>query len=195
MRAPVAVAVAVAVAAFASTAGAVEREQQLGVDVGPAILVINNKNTSDFGATLGGHYSYGLSDAFNFLAEGAFSLVALGQKDDDPKHSHTYPGWVANADVGIAYVFDVLSWVPYAGLLFGAYDLSGGNINGMKILPGAAVAVGLDYRWSPTLAFGLAIREHFLSAGLFERALSQDDTSNYPSFTQVLARAEYTWGW
>ncbi len=195
MKRRVAAALSLTTVAFASTAGALEREQQLGVDAGGSVLVINNKSTADFGGTLGGHYTYGLSDAFNFLAEGAFSLVALGQKADDPHHSQTYPAWVANADVGIAYIFDVLSWVPYAGLLFGAYDLSGGSIQGMKVLPGAAVALGLDYRWSPTLAFGVAIREHFLSAGLFERALSQPDTSTYPSFTQVLARAEYTWGW
>ncbi len=195
MKRRVVAAVALASAAFASPAQAVEREQHLGFDAGPSVLVINNKSTADVGATLGGHYTYGLSDAFNLMAEGAFSLVALGQKADDPNKSHTYPGWLANADVGVAYVFDVLSWVPYAGLLVGAYDLSGGTISGMKVYPGAAVALGLDYRWSPTLSFGVAAREHFLSAGLFERALNQTDNSTYPSFTQVLARVEYIWGW
>jgi hypothetical protein len=197
MKRSVAVAAAVTAgsAAFAPTARALEGEQHLGVDTGPSVLVINNKSTPDIGVTLGGHYSYSLSDAFNFVAEGAFSLVALGQNADDPKQAHTYPAWVANADVGVAYVFDVLRWVPYAGLLVGAYDLSGATINGMKILPGAELALGLDYRWSPTLSFGVAVHEHFLSAGLFARALSQADNSTYPSFTQVLARAEYVWGW
>lgn len=195
MRRRVAVAAAVASLAFASTARAIEHEQQLGADAGGSVLVINNKSAADVGATLGGHYSYGLSDAFNFMAEGAFSLVALGQGAEDPKGSHTYPSWVANANVGVSYVFDILSWVPYAGLLVGAYDLSGGSINGMKVLPGAAIALGLDYRWSPTLSFGVAIREHFVSAGFFQNALSQTNTSTYPSFTQVLGRIEYTWGW
>ena len=122
MKRGVAVAAAVVTAgsaAFAPTARALEGEQHVGVDTGPSVLVVNNKSTADIGATLGGHYSYSLSDAFNFMAEGAFSLVALGQKADDPKQAHTYPAWVANADVGIAYVFDVLRWVPYAGVARG----------------------------------------------------------------------------
>jgi hypothetical protein len=184
MKHGVALGVAFASVAFATHARAVERENQVGFDAGGSLLVIGNKSTPDLGATLGGHYTYGLSDAFNLLAEGTFSLLALDQKADDPKNSHTYPSWLANADVGVAYVFDVLQWVPYVGVLVGGYALSGGTISGTKVLPGAAATLGLDYRFSPSLSVGAMLEEHLLS-----------ETSTYPSFTQALTRIEYTWGW
>jgi hypothetical protein len=180
----VAVAVVLASAAVASPARAVEREQHLGVDLGGGLLVIGNKSTSDLGASGMVHYAYGLSDAFNLMVEGGYSLVALGQTADSPKTPQTYPESVANADVGIGYVFDVLTWVPYAGILVGGYSLSGGTIPETKLLPGVEAALGLDYRVGPSVSIGVAAREHFMS-----------ETSTYPSFTQLFARIEYIWGW
>jgi hypothetical protein len=113
MRAFAAAAVVLASSASASAAWAVEREQHLGVDVGGGLLVIGNKSTSDLGASAMAHYTYGLNDAFNLMVEGGYSLVALGQTADSPRTPQTYPAWIANADVGIGYVFDVLTWVPY----------------------------------------------------------------------------------
>ena len=79
----------------------------------------------------------------------------------------------------------MLTWVPYAGILVGGYGLSGGTIPGMKLLPGVEIALGLDYRARHRpLAVGVAVRQHFLS-----------ETDTYPSFTQLLARFEYVWGW
>ena len=184
MRAIVAAAIVLAWSASAACAGAVEREQHLGVDVGGSLLVIGNKSTNDLGASAMAHYTYGLSDAFNLMVEGGYSLVALGQTADTPKTPQTYPAWISNADVGIGYVLDVLTWVPYAGVLVGGYGLAGGTIPGLKLLPGAEIALGLDYRVGPSVAIGVAARQHFLS-----------ETATYPSFTQVLARIEYVWGW
>ena len=53
-----------------------------------------------------------------------------------------------------------------------------------KFLPGVELALGLDYRISPSIAVGVAGRQHLLS-----------ETDTYPSFTQLLARFEYIWGW
>jgi hypothetical protein len=184
MRALAAGAVVLAAAALAAPARAVEREQHLGIDVGGNMLVIGGKSTTDLGGTAMVHYTYGLSDTFDLMFEGQYSLVALGQTADGPKTPHTYPEWIANANVGIGYVFDVLTWVPYAGILVGGYGLSGGTIQGTKFLPGVELAVGLDYRLSPSLAIGVAGRQHLLS-----------ETDTYPSFTQLLARIEYVWGW
>jgi hypothetical protein len=184
MRAIAAAAVVLAGFASASSAGAVEREQHLGVDVGGSLLVIGDKSTNDVGVSAMAHYTYGLSDAFNLMVEGGYSLVALGQTADSPRTPPTYPAWIANADVGIGYVFDVLTWVPYAGVLVGGYGLSGGTIPGMKVLPGVEIALGLDYRVGPSVAIGVAARQHLLS-----------ETDTYPSFTQLLARVEYVWGW
>jgi hypothetical protein len=134
---------------------------------------------------VGLHWAYGLSDAFNLMADGAFSLVALGEKASGPTTPHTRPATVSNLDVGVAYVFDVLQWVPWAGVLAGGYMFAGGTIGPVKVLPGAAVALGLDYRVTRTLALGVSARQHCFP---FE-------ASTYPSFTQLFARVEYTWGW
>ena len=184
MRALGAAAVVLASMALAAPARAVEREKHLGVDLGGSLLTIGGKSTNDLGGTAMVHYTYGLSDAFDLMFEGAYSLVALGQRADGPKTPSTYPAWVANADVGIGYVFDVLTWVPYAGVLLGGYGLSGGTIHGLKAMPGVEIALGLDYRLGRSVSVGVAARQHFLS-----------ETDTYPSFTQLLARFEYVWGW
>jgi hypothetical protein len=174
----------VALAAVALPAAAVEHEHSLGVDVGGNLLVIKDKSTNDLGATFMAHYTYGLSDAFNLMCEGGYSQVALGQTADSPSTPHDYPSRIANLDVGLGYVFDVLTWVPYAGLLLGAYDLSGGTIQGTKLMAGVDIALGLDYRLTPTFTVGVAGRQHLMA-----------EMSTYPSFTQLLARIETTWGW
>jgi hypothetical protein len=163
-------------------ARAIEREHHLGLDAGGSLLVVNDKSTPDLGGGFGAHWTYGLNDAFNLMAEGAWSLVALHESTEGAPR--TRPSWVANADVGLGYVFDVLRWVPYGGVLVGGYALSGGSIDRVKMLAGASLALGLDYRFSRSVAAGVAFRQHMLT-----------EPSTYPSFTQVFARVEYTWGW
>jgi hypothetical protein len=166
---------------FSAPAHAVEREHQLGADLGGSMLIVSGKNQPDVGGIVGVHWTYGLSDAFNLMAEGQWSLVAL---DESPKAGPVRPSWVGNVDVGVSYVFDVLQWVPYAGVLVGGYDLSGGTIPGLKLLAGAVLAFGVDYRFTRSLLGGVALRQHMLT-----------DASVYPSFTQAFLRAEYAWGW
>jgi hypothetical protein len=170
--------------AYAAGAGAVEREHHLGVDAGYAMLVVADKSTPDVGAGVGVHWTYGLSDAFNVIAEGGWSLLAIGEKAQGPSTPRTRPASITSAEVGVAYVFDVLQWVPWIGLLAGGYAFTGGTINGARILPGAAVGLGLDYRLSRSWAVGVSAHQHAFT-----------DASTYPSFTQFFARFEYTWGW
>ncbi|MGD0676152.1 MAG: hypothetical protein ABSC94_12070 [Polyangiaceae bacterium] len=166
---------------LAARVEAVEREQQLGADAGPGILVAAGK--TEVGGAIAIHWTYGLTDAFNLMLEASGSVLSLRNEGDA---THQRPGWILDADVGVGYVFDVLQWVPYAGVLVGGYGLSGGSLEGgTKILPGAVVALGLDYRLTRTVAVGVALRQHMLVT----------DTGNYPSFTQALARLETTWGW
>jgi hypothetical protein len=166
-----------------SRAGAVEHEHHLGVDAGASMLVMSDK--TDLGGGVGGHWAYGLNDAFNLMVEASWSLVALGEKVQSATTPRTRPSTVGNAGVGVGYVLDVLQWVPYAGLLVGGYALTGGTLDVSKIRPGAVLALGLDYRFGPSWAAGLAFRQHMLVT----------EVSTYPSFTQVFARLEYTWGW
>jgi hypothetical protein len=176
-----AAATAAFLAALAPPAEAVERENQVGADIGCAILIVQDKSTPEVGAGIGAHYTRGLTDEFNLMVEGAWSLVALDETRN-AKTPTTHPAWMANADVGVGYVLDVLRWVPYVGLLVGGYGLAGGSMSGPKVLPGVEVALGLDYRFGRTLTAGVALRQHLLS-----------DT--YPSFTQAFGRVEYSWGW
>lgn len=166
----------------ARDAWAVEHEHALGVDVGPAVLVISDKSTPDVGGTFGLHYTYGLSDAFNFVGNAGWSLVALSAAD--PSAPPTHPSNVTNLNAGIAYVLDVLQWVPWISAELGGYALQGGTIDGVKLEVGAAVGLGLDYRLTRSWSLGVAVHQHFML-----------DMSTYPSFTQALVRFEYVWGW
>jgi hypothetical protein len=176
---------AFAVLSFApKSAYAVEREHHIGLDTGLSMLKVGDKSTLSVGAGAGAHYSYGITDQFNFMAEGAFSLVAIGEDKgkDIPK---TRPASVSHASAGIAYVFDVLSWVPYAGILVGGYYMAGGSLDGGKVLGGAQLIVGLDYRITRKFSLGLALHQHVIFT----------DASTYPSYSNGFLRAEYVWGW
>ncbi len=118
------------------------------------------------------------------MAEGTWSLVALNENVQDATTPRTRPSMVTSLDVGVGYVFDVVRWVPYAGLLLGGCALNGGTIDGLKLLPGAEVALGFDYRIDRSWAAGLALRQQFFA-----------DAGTYPSYSQALARVEYIWGW
>ena len=178
MRWTISLAALLASGATAGSAGAVERENALGVDVGPAVLVLADKGAPDVGATVGLHYTLGLSDAFNFVASAGWSLVAIGETTPGG------PASVTNVNAGVAYVLDVLQWVPWASLELGGYTMQGGAIAGVKLDAGIAIGLGLDYRLDRSWSVGVAVHQHFLA-----------DLSTYPSFTQALVRFEYVWGW
>jgi len=186
-RGGTALAAAAVVVGLASPARAVERENHLGVDLGGSALIVSDKSAPDIGPSFGAHWAYGLNDAFNLMVEAAWSLASATDRPG-PKIPSTRPAWVANAQVGVGYVFDVLQWVPYAGLLIGGDALSGGTLDHATILPRVIIALGLDYRLEPNLTVGIALRQHVMPADVFE-------SSTYPSFTQAYLRGEYTWGW
>jgi hypothetical protein len=178
-----AVAVALATSFAPGAAWAVEKEHHLGAGPGFTVLTIDQKPTNDVGASLFVDYSYGITDAFNFLAEGTTSLVALDERPQ-PGVNDTHPAMVSSLAVGASYIFDVLRWVPHAGALVGGYVLNGGSLDHTLILPGAQVGAGLDYRITPQLSVGVIGREHILFSRL----------TTYPFFLTVFARAEFSWG-
>jgi hypothetical protein len=159
-------------------AGAVEHEHALSLGAGLSILDVSSKGSADVGAGGAVGYTYGLSDAFNLMAEGSWSLVSLNET------AANSPSMVSSLNVGVGYVFDVIRWVPYAGLLAGGCVLSGGGVGGLKFLPDAAVALGFDYRFDRTWSAGLALRQYFFT-----------DAGTYPSYSQAFARVSYVWGW
>ncbi len=167
-------------------ADAVEREHQVGIDAQFVSLKVANTATSNLGGGFGAHYSYGLTDQFNLMAEGGFALhVVEPEVEKDKGAAPQQPKTIGHMGVGVGYVFDVLSWVPYIGLLGTGYWLGGGTRTDAGPAGGLAAALGIDYRASRKLAIGLAARQHFILS----------DFGTYPSWTSVGLRLSYTWGW
>jgi len=180
-----AAAAAAVVLAASRDASAIERQHHVGGGPSVDILSIDDKSTLDVGAGFGLHYTYGLNDQFNFMAEAAGAIVAANQKQDTPTSPRTRPAEIDRATVGIGYVVDIVRWVPTIGVLVGGYRLSGGTIDGSLFLPGAEIAVGIDYQLSRQWAIGLGVRQHMLLTKM----------SMYPSYTSGLLRLEYMWGY
>jgi hypothetical protein len=166
-------------------ASAVERQHHLGLAPQLSILAIDGKSTASVGAGGAIHYAYGLNDTFNLMAEASSSIVAADQDQDTPETPRNRPAGVDHGAFGVGYVIDVFKWVPYLCALGGVYHLSGGTLDDRLFLPGLSLGVGLDYQLSRSLAIGIAGRQHMF--------VSKLDT--YPSYTTVLLRAEYMWGW
>jgi hypothetical protein len=167
---------------------AFEHQHQLGIDGGVAFISIDQKPNLSVGGGGGIHYSYGLTDAFNLLIEGAFCPVSLQElPDPSGKMLNNRPTMIENLGVGIAYTLDVVRWVPYIGILASGFTLHGGTVD-LAVTAGATIAAGFDYqltRGPKHLAIGIAVRQHFMLS----------DIVNYPSYTQIFLRAEYVWGY
>jgi hypothetical protein len=176
--------VALAGIAVPREAAAVEHQHHIGLDPSLAMLKVDDKSSLSVGAGLGVHYTYGISDQFNFMAEVNASIVAAKQQQDMPTSPHTRPAEVDDALVGVGYVIDVLQWVPYFGVLAGGYRLAGGTLDNALVVFGGAAELGLDYQLSRHWAVGAAGQQHFLLTKM----------STYPSYTTVMLRFEYMWG-
>lgn len=168
----------------ASEAQAFERQHHLGVEGGFGILKVADKDTLDLGAGPQVHYAYGNSDAFNFMVEAGYMQVAI-EEAAGAKITPNRPTGVTNLGVGIAYVLDVVRWVPYGGVLADGYVFTGGNLDKPRFAAGVALALGLDYQFSRNFAVGFAFRQHFALSAI----------TDYPSYSQFFLRAEYVWGW
>lgn len=166
-------------------ARAIERQHHLGLGPTLATLVVDDKKTPSIGAGLALHYTYGLDDQFNLMAEVSSAIVARDQQQDAPTSPRTRPATADQATAGVGYVIDILQWVPYLGLLGGVYRLGGGTLARDVFLPGLEIGVGLDYQLSRRWAVGLAGRQHVFLSKL----------STYPSYTTVQLRVEYMWGY
>jgi hypothetical protein len=178
----------VAYALQAGPAVAVERQHHIGVAPGLGILATDKSKTA-FGATLGAFYTYGLTDQFNLLAEGSIALHEFSREAPDPKAPlvipKTRPSTIGTSAVGVAYVLDVLRYVPYFGVLVGANFLGGGTTDQLVLAPSAQLALGLDYQFSRSFAMGIAFRQHMMLTKL----------ATYPSYTTVFLKAEFAWGY
>ncbi len=181
----VALAVVAVSTAIARESAAIERQHHIGLGPMMSLLKVDDKSTMDVGGGAGIHYTYGLNDQLNLMGEASFAIVAANQKQDEPSSPHTRPAELDHVAFGVGYVIDVLRWVPYACALASGYRLAGGTLDHAQIIGGGELGLGLDYELSRSWAVGIAGRQHFL--------LTQFST--YPTYTTVLLRLEYMWGY
>jgi hypothetical protein len=161
----------------ARPARAFERQQHFGFDAGG--VVMTTSSNSQPGITLGLHYTYGLTDAFNFVAEAGGSTFETGGSKGPQ------PGWLGYGGAGLMYVFDVMRWVPYAGVIVGGAGFANGEVGKAFLTPDVQLGAGLDYAFTREWSAGVAYRQHLF--------VTQMDT--YPEYTAVTLRVEYVWGW
>lgn len=178
---------AVALGAVSATgpAAAVEHQHHLGLGPELAVLSIKDKSTASVGAGGALHYAYGLTDQWNLAVEASSAIVAIHQHQDYPEAPRTRPSGVDHAVAGVSYVIDILRWVPYIDAQAGVYRLSGGTLPSTLWLPGALLGIGLDYQITRSFAVGVGFRESFLFTKL----------STYPTYSTVVLRLEYMWGY
>ena len=156
-----------------ASAGAYERQWHVGASLGYATAQAPDATLHGFGGSL--HATYGLTDAFNALGE--ISATA-------------YPGGdllLASGSAGVAYVFDVLRWVPYVGLMAGGYlfaPVGDACAACGSLAVGGSVPFGLDYQISREVAVGFAGRYHLLFGG----------EPSPGSHLTLFGRVEYVWG-
>ena len=169
----------------AGTASAIERQHHAGIGGQLATLIVDDKSTASVGGGLALHYTYGINDTFNLMIEASSSSVAREQFQDTPETPRTRPAGIDHGAFGVGYVIDILQWVPYICVLGGTYRVYGGTLPEDLYLPGLSFGGGLDYQISRSIAVGVAVREHLMLSKL----------QTYPTYTTVLLRAEYMWGW
>jgi hypothetical protein len=181
MRPAVVVATVACALVFAGSASAYERQDHLGVTVGGALSTTDGAST-EAGIDLGLRYTYGLTDALNVIVD--VSGVAVRTETPPAKNPPPQPGHIAAGGVGLAYVFDVTRWVPYAGALVGPAYFGGGLMARPTWTFDAQLVVGLDYEVSRSFAVGGAYAQHFVALA-----------STYPELSTLGVHFEYVWGW
>jgi hypothetical protein len=164
---------------------AVERQHHIGLGPAFGALYIREKSTASIGAGAAFHYSYGLTDQFNLGLEASSVIVAAEQRQDTPESPTNRPATVDHAALGLGYVLDILRWVPYGTITAGAYRIAGGTLPSAVVSPGVSIGLGLDYQFTRHFAMGVAGRQHLI-------VMKLDD---YPSYTTLLLRTEWMWGY
>ena len=164
------------------SARAYERQQHLGATAGGTVMSTNG-GSSPLGWNFGLHYTYGLLDSLNLVVEADASGFGVGKAP--AKNPPPEPGFVTAGGVGAVYIFDVLRWVPYAGGIAGPAYFGGGFLRSGFVTPDIQLAAGLDYQFSRSWTAGVAYRQHFFITKM----------TDYPEFTSLGLRFEYTWGW
>jgi hypothetical protein len=155
----------VVVAASSSEASAYERQWQAGLSAG-YVHFINGGGTAIMPAALPGFgtsisLTYGVNDSLNIITHFDFSA-----------HPGAAPVLIGGGGAGIAYVIDVLRWVPWIGATVGGYAVSArepcittDDAPCMTGRLGLSLPFGLDYQVSRKFSIGAGGRYGVLLFG------------------------------
>jgi hypothetical protein len=174
------------VAASSTEASASERQWQAGLSAGYAQL-INGGGTAGtlgsfpgFGTSLS--LSYGITDAINIIGRVDMSV-----------HPGKAPVLIGGGGAGIAYVLDILRWVPWLGVTVDGYGVSAREpcvtTNELPCTTGRlgfSGMAGLDYQLNRRFSLGGTFRYGLLLLG------------NQNKLDQTISgflRAQYIWGY
>jgi hypothetical protein len=176
----------VLIAASSSEANAYEHQWQAGLSAGYAHFVngggtaITPASYPGFGTSLS--LTYGLNDSLNIIGHVDMSA-----------HPGTAPVLIGGGGVGMAYVLDVLRWVPWVGVTVGGYAVSAREpciatddapcTTGRFGLSGQG---GLDYQVNRTFSIGAGGRYGLMLFG-------NKNTADH--VVSVFLRAQYIWGY
>jgi len=161
------------------TGDAFERQWNAGVDLGYASVSLGDEFYGGLGGGL--HLGYGLTDAYNLMVEVGGSRHSSSKMSGCEDCDALLAG---HGGVGVAYTLDVISWVPYLGLLFGGYRFSGAGMDDPLYKAGFQLALGCDYRPSRHWGVGVQARYHTFVDAPFDA-----------QYLTVFGRFELLWGW
>jgi hypothetical protein len=174
------------VAASSSIAHAYEHQWQAGLSAGYTHFIngggtaITHASYPGFGTSLS--LTYGINDSFNIIGHVDMSA-----------HPGAEPVLIGGGGVGVAYVLDVLRWVPWIGVTVGGYAVSAGApCIATTDAPcttgrlGFSLPFGLDYQVN---------RKFSIGAGGRYGALLFGNQNKFDQTISVFLRAQYIWGY
>lgn len=163
----------------ARTAGATEGQLHTGAGVG---IVSFTRSDAPVAPAVGVHAAYELDDMFDARVE----LLASQHEFVEEQKTLLYSG-----TAGITYKLDILTLIPYAGILAGVYAFDGfypyNEVQPRKVQLGISVPFGLDWTISTHFGLGVQFRYH----GILSDPLEAEDDG--PIFSGLL-RAEWRFG-
>lgn len=163
----------------ARVAAATEGQLHTGAGIG---IVSFTRADAPVAPAVGAHAAYELNDMFDARIE----LLASQHEFIEEQKTLFYSGVV-----GITYKLDVLTLIPYAGILGGVYAFDGlypyAEAQPRRVQLGISIPFGLDYTVSTHFGLGIQLRYH----GILSDPL--DEVDDGPIFSALL-RAEWRFG-
>lgn len=176
----------VLVAASSSVASAYEHQWQAGLSAGYTHFIngggtaITPASYPGFGTSLS--LTYGVNDSLNIIGHADTSV-----------HPGAAPVLIYGGGVGIAYVLDVLRWVPWIGVTVGGYGVSA--LEPCMRTDAAPCTTG---RFALSAPFGLDYqinRKFSIGAGGRYGVLLFGNNNDVDHTISGFVRAQYIWGY